>query len=574
MTTKCKAFVLIGVLAAATFGAVPTVLAQTILVTEANPVSAAQGTLNLNVTISGKNFKAGAVVSFYKTGTTDTGGVIVHQTTYKRSAQLIATIDVPDTATPGSYDIVVRQGGSQEGTGPHLFRVDTKPIDACSLELPTTTSDGTSGSPGWRDASFGGGIVLGPKFMAVGAAAIQRLPGFEDKTVVVGSTRDTCAGGSSLWTIVRYRADGTLDSSFGDNGVATKTFDRGYGLLWSVAIDASGRIVVGGYRSLSSSANYGVVARYTANGQLDTTFAPDGLEPGIRSLSLQRYMTEARAIAIQPDGKIVIVGTDGGAMAIFRLTNTGAWDTGFNSGAVKPQLRGRYVDVGASGWAYAVALQGSGDQQRILVAGRRSVERAGNTADADGAVWRFTMGGLPDSSFGQSGVVTTGHAYAWDVFNALALDQWDRIVVTGSRNMGPDVSDPVSAVLARYEFNGGVDPEFNGGNPIVVYQEGWTDHSGNALAIDSAGRLLVGGSAVKHDAGGVSVDRGAALWRFTPNGERDTTFGSNGWIVDPLFVNTQSASWMGLALQADGKVVAAGTARWVAPYPVLIRYWQ
>ena len=306
--------------------AVPEASAQAVSVTGASPSTAAQGTSNLNVTISGKNFKAGATVAFYRTDTTTPGGIVVKSTTYKRSSQLIATITVPQSADLGSYDIKVTVGGNG-ATGRALFSVTPKPIDPCTPALPAATAGDISGSPGSRDDSFGvHGVVIGPRFMEVTAVAIQRVSD-EERIVAVGRSRDRCASGNWEWTIVRYLGNGELDPSFGTNGVVTKAFARGEVLLYAVAVDQGGRIVIGGYRHASTSDNYGFVARYTVDGQLDTTFAPDGVEPGIRSLSLKRYMTEARAIAIQPDGKILIVGTDGGVMAVFRLTEDGAWDT-------------------------------------------------------------------------------------------------------------------------------------------------------------------------------------------------------------------------------------------------------
>ena len=72
--------------------------AQTISVTAANPNTAAQGTLNLNVTISGKGFKNGARSDFFVHQTTDTGGIVVHSTGFVNSSTLVANIDVAETA--------------------------------------------------------------------------------------------------------------------------------------------------------------------------------------------------------------------------------------------------------------------------------------------------------------------------------------------------------------------------------------------------------------------------------------------------------------------------------------------
>ncbi len=582
MAARSKALIVFAVVTGVVLAAVPIVAAQGITVTSASPASAAQGTLGLAVTVSGKNFKANSTVTaFYRVDTEeDTGGVVAGRTTYKRSSQLIVLIDVPETAQLGSYDVVVTTNGVAV-RGRALFTVQPKAIPPCTTDLPTPTD-----APTQRDPSFGvNGVVVGPKFMEATAVAIQRVEREdgtkEERIVTVGSSWDTCAGSDRVWMIARYLATGEPDPDFGQNGVVTKKFAKGPGWLYAVAIDAQNRIVVGGYVHFGSSANYGVVARFSPDGVLDTGFAANGLEPGIRSLSLERYMTDARAFVIQQDGKIVIAGTDGGAMAVFRLTENGAWDTAeFNAGATRPQMPGRYVYLGGipglvhgPGMAYGVAIQGVGEQQRIVVAGKVNVQRPDDSIDGDGAVWRFTMGGHLDSGFGTSGVVTTDVAGKYDVFQAMALDASGKIVVTGSVSDGSP-SYLTSAVLARYDPNGTLDSGFNGGEPIVIRQLGWAAHYPYALAIDSAGNILVGESSYKRDAGNRTVADGAGLWRFTSYGDLDTEFGPGGWIHDTLLVNGQYATWNGLAVQEDGNVIAVGKSKWGAYYPVLTRFLQ
>ncbi|MGE5357830.1 MAG: hypothetical protein ACM3NQ_02350 [Bacteroidales bacterium] len=589
MNARARVLIALGVLIVVIFLAASNAAAQ-ITVTAASPSSAARGTTSVSVTVNGKNFKANSkVTGFYRVDSTNTGGVVVGATTYKRSSQLIVVINVPDEAERGSYDIVVTTG-STSVLGRALFTVLPKAVPACTPGVaPVPTSDPWPSGPGSRDVSFASnGVVTGPKFMEVTAVAIQRF-GEEERIVTVGSSYDKCAGGNRVWTIARYHSNGELDDSFGTQGVVTKAFAKGSGYLYAVAIDFQSRIVVGGYLHLGSSANYGAVARFSPEGVLDTAFAPDGLEPGIRSLSLERYMSEARAIVIQQDGKILIAGTDGGAMAVFRLTENGAWDTDtFNAAAERPQLPGRYVYLGVPGLvhgpgcAYGVAIQEVDTQERIVVAGKVNVQRPDQSVDTDGAVWRFTMDGQLDTTFRTYGVVVTDIVGTYDVFQAMALDASGKIVVTGSKNQTANYLDPISAMLLRYDVDGTLDSTFNGGSPIVVRQPGWTTHYAYALAIDSNGNIVVGDSSVRRDAGNATVAEGAGLWRFTRDGEIDASFGPGGWIVDTLLtgvyggsaVDGQYGTWNGLTRQADGKVIAAGKSTWGAYYPVLARFWQ
>ena len=227
--------------------AVPEASAQAISVTGASPSTAAQGTSNLNVTISGKNFKAGATVAFYRTDTTTPGGIVASR---NQGHKAVVAVDRHDDgpAIRGSrlvHDIKVTVGGNG-ATGRALFSVTPKPIDPCTRRCPRRPPVTSPGRPAraTRPSAFGG-VVIGPKFMEVTAVAIQRVSD-EERIVAVGRSRDRCASGNWEWTIVRYLGNGELDRELGTNGVVTKAFARGEVLLYAVAVDQGGRIVIGG----------------------------------------------------------------------------------------------------------------------------------------------------------------------------------------------------------------------------------------------------------------------------------------------------------------------------------------
>jgi hypothetical protein len=99
---------------------------QQVQVTAADPPSAEQGTINLNVKITGKGFKKGAAAKFFVTGTSDTGGVQVNATAFVNSGELTANIDVADTATIANFDIQVLNSDGRGGKGTELFAVVAK----------------------------------------------------------------------------------------------------------------------------------------------------------------------------------------------------------------------------------------------------------------------------------------------------------------------------------------------------------------------------------------------------------------------------------------------------------------
>jgi hypothetical protein len=95
-------------------------------VAAADPPAAAQGTVNLNVKITGKGFKKGAAAKFLVSGTTDAGGITVNSTSFVSAAELTANIDVTDTAAIANFDIAVLNSDGRGGKGTELFAVTAK----------------------------------------------------------------------------------------------------------------------------------------------------------------------------------------------------------------------------------------------------------------------------------------------------------------------------------------------------------------------------------------------------------------------------------------------------------------
>jgi hypothetical protein len=117
---KCTFVVLALALLPMSYAAAP------VTVTAADPPSAVQGTLSLDVTVSGSGFDNSAAVKFYVTGTTNTGGIVVKNVNVRSSKSLIATIDVTDTAIVNKFDIEVALTSGRKGKGTTLFSVQAK----------------------------------------------------------------------------------------------------------------------------------------------------------------------------------------------------------------------------------------------------------------------------------------------------------------------------------------------------------------------------------------------------------------------------------------------------------------
>jgi len=168
---------------------------------------------------------------------------------------------------------------------------------------------GASPSAGSLDTSFGGGdgIVTTPIGTGAFASALAVQP-LDGKIVVAGSS-------NSNFALARYTATGALDASFGSSGVVTTAIIGTTVSAHALAIQPlDGKIVVAGSAQISGTDSSFALTRYTSNGDLDGTFGASGIVTTLIGTSAQ-----ASALALQPDGKIVVAGSAEGAPNQFAL---------------------------------------------------------------------------------------------------------------------------------------------------------------------------------------------------------------------------------------------------------------
>lgn len=182
-------------------------LAQ-ISVTATNPSAAPQGTLSLNVTVSGNGFKKGAKAKFVVTGTTDTGGVTVNSTSYNGSSTLTANITIANGATLANYDVQVQNTDGRTGVGSELFTVTVygTPI-GCS----------TTGTP----AGFADPILLNPVNATTGAATITT--GILGNAIRVRPV-DLSGNNGTANALVVFVSSGSSTGTSGQTGGSSTTY--------------------------------------------------------------------------------------------------------------------------------------------------------------------------------------------------------------------------------------------------------------------------------------------------------------------------------------------------------------
>jgi hypothetical protein len=145
-TNCCPAVILAFLAVIIGFGVAPA--SAQISVTSATPNAATQGTINLNVTVGGKGFKAGAKAQWFISGTTNPGGVTVNSTAFVNSNTLTANITVSSTAYVGGFDVVVKNTDGRSGKGTELFAVQSAPGQCTDVPLQLIVVSQTPGQGG------------------------------------------------------------------------------------------------------------------------------------------------------------------------------------------------------------------------------------------------------------------------------------------------------------------------------------------------------------------------------------------------------------------------------------------
>lgn len=326
------------------------------------------------------------------------------------------------------------------------------PSRRCRLQLELL-EDRCLLSAGALDPTFGtGGIVTTALAGTQQGRDIAIYPmgtANAGKTVVAGGL----SGGDPQFLLLRYNANGTLDTSFDQDGVVTTNFERNnrYESIDAVAIQPDGKIVAAG-TATTNVAGVGAInpswrlARYNNNGTLDKTFDTDGKV----TLFAGAYNTSVRDMLIQPDGKIVVIGVNNGQPVIARFLANGKLDTSFDGDGI--------ATVAASS-VNGMVLQTDG---KLVIAG--SVPEAGTTVSdlADSAFWRLNANGSLDTLFGSGGrVVLSLVAGAADKAVGLAIQSPEgKIVALIDQAAAPGAAVDPGVVTVRIDSAGALDTSY------------------------------------------------------------------------------------------------------------------
>ena len=376
------------------------------------------------------------------------------------------------------------------------------------------------GQAGSLDCTFGSGGVVTTPFVSDKENVSYDLAFYEsgthsDKMVVVGNADD--ASGLSDFAIVRYNADGSIDTDFGTQGKVIIDFGQDGERALGVAIQSDDKIVVTGN---SGNPSYCAIARLNADGTLDTGFDTDG-----KNRVVAGYWGD---VAIDGSGNIWVAGSTTNRSTILKFSSSGShlntFEYDLTSGSTCCESFG------------GIAVDGSGNI--VAVGGAQGTTR-------DMSIIRINSSGTLDTGFDSDGKMLIDFGSDWDVAGSVAISASGQIAISGEANDG-DMG------VALLNSDGSFDTGFSADGKAVVDLDGGTsDQSGGGVAFQSDGKIIAGCYA-----GG---QYGVA--RFNTDGSLDTSFDTDGKVVYTTGVIGGDYPY-NFVLSPDDKFVGVGIA-WV-----------
>ncbi len=429
--------------------------------------------------------------------------------------------------------------------------------------------DRTTPTAGTLDTSFDGdGIAVVPSVgdyygQWADATAVQ-----SDGKILLASG-PTHSNNLNSFTITRLTAAGVPDSTFGTAGRVNVPFSDGFTFHdvrpSAIAVRPNGKIIVVGFALPAPSSfipDFAVV-QLNANGTLDTQFGTGGkLTFGFEATSANED-ERATAVALQPDGKVVVVGTvsrnnvTGSRYDVFgvaRLTEAGGFDPTFGVGGKLTFGFDLASPAGATDdSARSVAIRPDG---KIVVGGHAKT----HTGGFDFAVAQLTPAGVLDPTFGTGGKATLAFDLGgdkYDTLDTLLLQPDGRIVLAGSAQLtSTGTGSNYDFVVARLTESGAPDPTFGGaGRATIPFDLGGSGYDTiYSAALQPDGKILLSGGVIT-----TAMGEDIAVVRLTSAGALDPSFGTGGKSTFGLNLGGfNNDAGLGVVVQPDGRIVVGG----------------
>lgn len=376
--------------------------------------------------------------------------------------------------------------------------------------------------PGTLDATFGS---FGKTTTDVGLATYDEAYAMAlqpDGAIVVAGTSGY--SGTQDFVALRYLSDGTLDPSFGSGGKALLSIDFGDDIARALVLQPDGKLLLGGYSYTGNGIGF-ALARLNSDGTPDASFGTGGF---ITTVLPGDITLQARAIVLQPDGRIVLAGGGAEGFAVMRYLDDGQPDISFGAAGLVT------IDFSdGNDQATAVALQPDGN---ILLVGY-----AGGLVEDSVAMARLLPDGALDAAFGNAGTLRVTYPTLPSIANGLHLMTDGRFLVSGFANS--------SGIVGRFLPDGGPDPSFNGFGWRLFSFVGTVGARIHAVEVQQDGRVAIAGT-------GIGAQPHFLVASLEDDGAFDAGFGTGGYTLTDFAQDQDDA--FALAVQPDGKLLLAG----------------
>jgi uncharacterized delta-60 repeat protein len=383
------------------------------------------------------------------------------------------------------------------------------------------------------------------------------------------------------FSLARFNADGTPDSTFSADGISTtavvwpqayadallqqgKTINGVGNFVNSLALQSNGKILSAGsfngsiYDIASSSGNtkgFFGITRHNSDGSIDTSFGNGGQLCIDFTSNLLAGHSTANEVLVRPDGKIWVIGNTVSPLgisniAIARLNADGSFDTSFSDD-------GKLILNSASGFPYYETISALQPDGKLLISGSEYPQR-------NFPVLRLNADGSLDTSFSGDGLAST-IVMAPELGDSarvhnLTLQPDGKVLVLGELRTylraGADYGYRIAMV--RYNSDGSLDTSFSGDGVVNLDLPSFDEEKGLSAILQVDGKILVGGQA--------SLTSGSAadflVARYNNDGSLDTSFSQDGHLTT-AFAQTAGSDndiFSKILLQEDGKIVAVGSA--------------
>lgn len=369
---------------------------------------------------------------------------------------------------------------------------------------------------GSLDSSFGtNGKVINTDFFQCRSSGFKLTS--DGKIIVAASRRLGQFSGEDI-LLIKYNSNGTLDSSFGQNGYVVTDLNSSIEYTSDISIQSDNKIIVSSLRRK--------IIRYTDLGALDTTFGVNGivtLSPlGTNispSLDSNEYINDVRQ---QSNGKIIISGiTDRNHVPedwdsyLLRLNIDGTIDTTFGTNG--------FIINDINGKNEFTSIEILNDDS-IIASGISSI----NDLTLQIILSKFYSNGAFDTSFGTNGIIITqtNNTNLIDYCFDMRLQSDGKIICVGQSgrgfNFNGGTSQPSDMLLLRYNTDGSLDSTFSPSGYITTSFDGNIYNNGRAVAIQNDGKIVIGGDTLNETTG-----QSFALARYTFDNLATSSFTNN-----------------------------------------------